>query len=183
MSRGRLIVVSAPSGGGKTTICAHLLKNHPDWSFSVSATTRPRRTPEQDGVNYYFLTDPDFDTKVAQGELIEWEWVHGHRYGTLRSALEEALNAGVTLLLDIDVKGGLNIKKQYPKDTISIFIDPPDIDTLRERLRGRGTENMSAMEKRLARIPEEQAFRKDFDHIVINDDLDRAVNEIESILE
>jgi guanylate kinase len=183
MKRDRLVVVSSPSGGGKTTICRELQKHHPDWRFSVSATTRPRRVDERDGEAYYFLTDLEFDDRMAQGELIEWEWVHGHRYGTLRSVIEEALTTGVTLLLDIDVRGGLNIKKQYPRDTIAIFIDPPDIDTLIERLRNRGTEDASTIEKRLSRIPEEQAFRKDFDHVVINDDLDRAVSEIESILE
>lgn len=182
MSRGRLVVISAPSGAGKTTICRHLQKAHPDWRFSVSATTRPRRSHETDGEDYTFLTDRQFDEYVAAGRLVEWEWVHGHRYGTLRSTLEETLQKGEALLLDVDVKGGVNIKRQFPEDTIAIFIDVPDLETLTQRLKGRGTENQDVINQRLAGIPQELKHKKNYDYVVVNDNLDRAVNEIEAII-
>jgi len=182
MSRGRLVVISAPSGVGKTTICKHLLASHPDWRFSVSATTRPRRFDETNGKDYTFLTNEQFNKYVADGKFVEWAWVHGQRYGTLRSILEDAVDQGRTLLLEVDVKGGINIKRQFPEDTIAIFIDPPDLETLSRRLKDRGTENQAVIEKRMARIPEEQAYKKDYDYVVVNDDLDRAVSEVETII-
>ncbi|MFB0516065.1 MAG: guanylate kinase [Candidatus Neomarinimicrobiota bacterium] len=182
MSSGHLVVISAPSGAGKTTIRRVLQKGHPEWHFSVSATTRPRRPYETNGEDYTFLTDEQFDAYVADDQFAEWEWVHGYRYGTLRSALQNVLNQGEALLLDLDVKGGVNIKRQFPDETVAIFIEPPDLETLIERLKGRGTEDQEAIEKRLERIPEEMTYKKDFDHVVVNDDLDRAVNEIEAII-
>ncbi|UCH10657.1 MAG: guanylate kinase [Fidelibacterota bacterium] len=182
MSRGHLVVISAPSGAGKTTICRQLQAAHPDWQFSVSATTRPRREHETDGKDYIFLSEEEFDRYLAAGELIEWESIYGHRYGTLRSILIKALKAGQALLLDVDVKGGVNVKAQFPEDTTAIFIDPPDMEILIQRLKERGTENPATLEKRLARIPEEMPYKKEYDHVVVNDDLDRAVKEIESII-
>jgi len=182
MNKGRLVVISAPSGAGKTSICRRLHEAHPDWRFSISATTRPRRSNETNGEDYIFLTEGKFDEYAAAGEFVEWEWVHGHRYGTLRSALVEALDKGEALLLDVDVKGGVNIKRQFPEETVAIFIDPPDLETLVERLRGRGTENQEVIEKRLARIPEELTYKNEYDYVVVNDDLDRAINEIENII-
>ena len=182
MSKGRLVVISAPSGVGKTTICKRLLVAHPDWRFSVSVTTRPRRFDENNGKDYTFISDERFDKYIADGKFVEWEWVHGQRYGTLRSVLEEALDKGGTLLLEVDVKGGVNIKQQFPDDTIAIFIDPPDLETLIQRLNSRGTESQAVIEKRLARIPEEQAYKKDYDCVVVNDDLKRAVSAVEKII-
>lgn len=182
MSRGRLVVISAPSGAGKTTICRRLETDHPEWRFSVSGTTRPQRTHETNGKDYYFLTDEQFDEKLAKGEFLEWEWVHGHRYGTLRQALEEALANGETLLLDVDVKGGVNIKQHFSGDTIAIFIEPPDMETLAGRLKRRGTEDPAIIEQRMARIPQELAYKQDYDHVVVNDNLETAINEVEAIL-
>ncbi|MCH7520756.1 MAG: guanylate kinase [Candidatus Marinimicrobia bacterium] len=182
MSRGRLVVISAPSGAGKTTICRRLERDHPEWRFSVSGTTRPQRDHETNGKDYYFLTDDQFDEKVSKGEFLEWEWVHGYRYGTLHQALEEALANGETLLLDVDVKGGVNIKQQFSGDTIAIFIDPPDMETLAARLKRRGTEDPAIIKQRLARLPQELAYKQDYDHVVVNDNLETAINEVEAIL-
>ncbi|UCD37694.1 MAG: guanylate kinase [Fidelibacterota bacterium] len=182
MSRGHLVVISAPSGAGKTTICRRLQTSHPEWRFSVSATTRPRRPNETNGEDYTFLTEEQFDAYISAGELVEWEWIYGHRYGTLHSTLVEALEGGEALLLDVDVKGGVRVKGRFPEDTTAIFIDPPSMETLIERLKKRGTESPETLKKRLDRIPEELAYKKDYDHIVVNDDLDRAVNEIETII-
>ncbi len=182
MNKGQLVVISAPSGVGKTTICRHLLANHPDWLFSVSVTTRPRRFDEVDGKDYTFITNEQFNEYVNGDKFVEWEWVHNHRYGTLHSVLEKALNNGNTLLLEVDVKGGGNIKQQYPKETIAIFIDPPDEETLFQRLKDRGTESQAIIEQRMARIPEEQSYKKDYDYVVVNDDLDRAVQQVENFI-
>jgi len=182
MSRGQLVVISAPSGVGKTTICKHLLANHPDWLFSVSVTTRPGRFDEVNDKDYTFITNEQFNEYVNEDKFVEWEWVHNHRYGTLRSVLEDALTNGKILLLEVDVKGGGNIKRQYPKETIAIFIDPPDLKTLFQRLKDRGTESQAVIEQRMARIPEEQTYKDAYDYAVVNDDLDRAVDQIESII-
>jgi guanylate kinase len=182
MSRGHLIVISAPSGAGKTTICRHLRTKHPDWIFSISATTRPRRFNEVNGVDYHFLTETDFTEHVNDEKLVEWETVYDHRYGTSRSTLISALEEGYALLLDVDVKGGVNVKRQYPEDTTAIFIVPPDIETLVKRLKNRGTEDQTSIEMRLKRIPEEMEYKKEFDHIVVNDNLEQAVSQIEAII-
>lgn len=182
MSRGRLIVISAPSGTGKSTICNQLRERHAGWGFSVSGTTRPKRNGEVDGADYRFLTEVQFDEILAAGDFLEWEWVHDHRYGTLATALEQALEAGETLLLDVDVKGGVSIKGRYPQDTVSIFIEPPDEETLISRLKGRGTEEPEVIKRRLERIPEEMSYRDRFDHVVINDKLEVAVAAIEDII-
>ena len=182
MSRGRLVVISAPSGVGKTTICKQLLAAHPDWRFSVSVTTRPPRFDETNGKDYTFISNEQFDKYIADGKFVEWEIVHGHRYGTLRTVLEDVLDKGEALLLEVDVKGGVNIKRQFPDDTIAVFLDPPDLETLVQRLKDRGTESQAVIEKRLARIPEEQAYKKDYDYVVVNDNLERAVNAVEKII-
>lgn len=182
MSRGRLVVVSAPSGAGKTTIVQRVLEAHPDWRFSTSCTTRPIREHEVEGKDYIFLSDDDFDRYIEEGKFIEWEWVHNHRYGTLRRALNDALVGGDTLILDVDVKGGIRIKQQFENDTVAIFIEPPDLDTLARRLAARGTEDGEIIQKRLARIPEEMAYKEAYDYVVVNDDLEQAVAEVETIL-
>lgn len=182
MSKGRLVVISAPSGAGKTTIIRRLQQDGARWRFSVSATTRPRRSTELDGQDYHFLSDAEFDADLAQGKFIEWEWVHGQRYGTLRAGLEADLAAGRTLLLDVDVKGAVNIMRSYPQRSLGIFIDPPDMETLTERLRARGSDDPQRIAKRLERLPEELAFKPQFDYIVVNDDLDQAVDRIRNII-
>lgn len=183
MSRGRLIVISAPSGAGKTTITRLLREHHPGWGFSVSSTTRPQRPGEVDGQDYAFISEEAFDRLVAEEKLAEWEWVHDHRYGTPVATLEATLEGGHTLILDVDVKGGLRIKGRYAADTVAIFIEPPDEAALLERLKGRGTEEGAIIQRRLERFPEEMAHRDKYDHVVVNDNLDVAVAAIEKILE
>lgn len=182
MSKGRLVVISAPSGAGKTTIRKRLQQGSVEWRFSVSATTRPWRQTEVDGEDYHFLSDAEFDDRQARDQFIEWEWVHGYRYGTLRTDLETALAAGRTLLLDVDVKGAVNIMRSYPGQSLGIFIDPPDMETLTERLKARGSDDPQRIAKRLERLPEELAYKPQFDYIVVNDDLDRAVDRIRNII-
>ena len=182
MKKGHLVVISAPSGAGKTTICRRLQELHPDWRFSISATTRPRREHEIDGKDYFFLTEEEFDHYTAEDEFVEWEAIYNDRYGTLKSTILAALKNGEALLLDVDVKGGVNVKKKFPEDTTAIFIEPPDLETLVSRLKKRGTENAETLQNRLARIPEEMAQKKDYDYVVVNDDLDQAVKEVETII-
>ncbi|MEE9466354.1 MAG: guanylate kinase [Candidatus Neomarinimicrobiota bacterium] len=182
MNKGRLVVISAPSGAGKTTICRRLQQASAEWRFSVSGTTRPQRPTEVDGVDYHFMDDDTFDRLVAQGDFIEWEWVHGHRYGTTRASLDTALAEGRTLLLDVDVKGGVAIMQRYPEQSIGIFINPPNEAVLAERLKARGTDSAVGMARRLERLPEEMAYKQEFDYVVVNDDLETAINQIETIL-
>ncbi len=182
MSRGRLIVLSAPSGAGKTTLTNRMRTAHPAWVFSISATTREPRAHENNGVDYIFLSNEQFDAYLAENRFVEWEQVHGNRYGTLKSAIEATLADGKTLILDVDVKGGVNIKKHFRDDTIAIFVDVPDRETLVARLNGRGTEDAATIQKRLDRYPEEISYKGDYDHVIINDDLERATEELETIL-
>lgn len=183
---GQLLIVSAPSGSGKSTIVNFLMKEHPEFrlAFSVSATSRPPRGDEKDGVNYYFLTDEDFRGHIRAGDFLEYEEVYEKRlYGTLKSQVEEKLAAGMNVVFDVDVKGGINIKRHYGKKALSIFIQPPSIEVLRERLIGRNTDDMEQIEKRLAKAEYEMSFAKDFDHIIINDNLETAKQEAVTLLE
>ena len=175
--RGKLVVISAPSGAGKTSIAHAVLAAVPNLEFSVSATTRPRRAGEQDGSDYFFLTGAEFDRRVAAGEFVEWEELFGNRYGTLQREVDRALGQGRSLIFDVDVNGGLSIKAKYP-DALLIFISPPDIATLRRRLESRGTEDRGTVERRMARVPMEMEKGKLFDHQVVNDELDRAVKAV-----
>ena len=133
MSKGKLIVISAPSGTGKTTICNKLLKNNPQWKFSVSATTRNLREWEVEGKDYICMSNEEFDHAIKFGDFLEWEWVHGNKYGTPIGPLEDALNEGHTILLDIDVKGGISVMEEFPEQTVGIFIEPPG-DDINEQL-------------------------------------------------
>jgi guanylate kinase len=179
---GRLFVVSAPSGSGKTTIAHEILRRNPSFRFSVSATTRPRRPGEIDGKDYYFLTKEGFRRRVDAGKFVEWEEIYGEYYGTLRSEIDRARDAGKSILFDIDVNGALSIKKQYP-DAVLIFIRPPGMEVLVQRLRKRHTEDEATLERRLARVPMEMKQGKGFDVEVVNDDLSRAVDNVQSIVE
>lgn len=181
VKRPQLVVLSAPSGGGKTTICRMLSEKNPDFRLSISATTRPPRANEKDGVHYYFLSEEEFLDKVKRGEFLEYEKVHGNYYGTLKSKLKEILEAGHTVLFDIDVYGALNIKKHYPK-SILIFIRPPSLAELKRRLRKRHTDDESEIEKRLQRLPEEYARAVYFDYDIINNDLNETVERIQKII-
>lgn len=179
---GRLFVLSAPSGSGKTTIAKSVLATFPSMSFSVSATTRPQRPGEQHGKDYFFLSKAEFEAKRDAGELVEWEVVFLNLYGTLRSEVDRALRSGEHMMFDVDVKGALSIKSAYPTDAVLIFIRPPSLDELKRRLTDRKTEDAQTIERRLARAEMELAEGAKFDHTVINDDLARATEEVCSIV-
>ena len=178
--RGRLLIVSAPSGSGKSTIVNYLMKEHPEFrlAFSVSATSRPPRGTERDGVDYYFLSEADFRSHIEAGDFLEYEEVYeGRFYGTLKSQVEEKLEAGMNVVFDVDVKGGINIKHFYGDRALSIFIQPPSLEALRLRLTGRATDDMAQIEQRLAKAEYEMSFAPQFDRILINDDLETAKQE------
>ncbi|MBQ5936753.1 MAG: guanylate kinase [Bacteroidaceae bacterium] len=182
---GRLLIVSAPSGSGKSTIVNFLMKEHPEFrlAFSVSATSRPPRGQEQDGVDYYFLTPEEFRSHIEQDDFLEYEEVYeGRFYGTLKSQVEEKLAAGMNVVFDVDVKGGINIKKYYGDDALSVFIQPPSIEALRERLIRRNTDEMAQIEQRLAKAEYEMTFASQFDRILVNDDLEVAKQEAVDLL-
>ncbi len=178
MQRGRLIVVSAPSGSGKTTIAKKIMEKFPFIKFSVSATTRPKRNGEIDGKDYFFLTKEEFEKKIQNGELLEWEEIYGNYYGTLKSVVESALKNGEVLLFDVDVNGAISIKKKFPDDSVLIFIKPPNIETLKERLKRRKTETEEQIKKRLERVPMELGKAEFFDYIFVNDKLEDTVNAV-----
>lgn len=181
---GRIIVISAPSGCGKSTIIGHLFDaGDLNMRFSVSATNRKPRQGEVDGVHYHFMSTADFHDAVAQGRFIEWEEVYpGRYYGTLRSEIDNAIARGENVILDIDVNGGLNVKKLYGDRATTIFIQPPSIAELRRRLEIRGTDSPQIIDQRVDRAEYEIAQAPQFDHIVINDDLDQAVTRTHQII-
>mgnify|MGYP000709465360 FL=1 len=175
---GQVVIFSAPSGSGKTTIVHRLLARYPQFEFSVSATSRAPRGTERDGVDYYFLTQEAFRKAVAEGRFVEWEEVYqGTCYGTLRSEVERIWDKGHIILFDVDVMGGINLKRIFGADACSIFIMPPSIEELRRRLEGRGTDTPEVIERRVAKAEFELTKAPEFDHTVINDRLDEAVEE------
>ena len=178
--RGRLLIVSAPSGSGKSTIVQWLMKEHPELSlyFSISCTSRAPRGTEQNGVEYFFLTPEEFKAKIQNDEFLEYEEVYENRfYGTLKQQVENQRNQGQNVVFDVDVKGGVNIKKYYGDEALSLFIQPPSVDELRRRLVGRATDTAEAIEERLAKAEYEMTFASKFDHIIVNDDLETAKQE------
>jgi guanylate kinase len=178
---GKLIVISAPSGAGKTTIAREIIRLFPRLRFSVSATTRTRRDGESEGVDYYFLTREEFRRRIDEGKFVEWEELFGNLYGTLRSELDAAIRENRHLLFDVDVKGGLSIQRAYPS-TLMIFIRPPDLGVLRERLSRRRTETEAMLTQRMERVPMELEEGRKYRHQVVNDDLERAVSEVQYII-
>lgn len=179
MKKGKVIILVAPSGGGKTTLARRLFNDFEDLKFSVSATTRPPREGEEDGKHYYFLTEADFDQKISKQAFLEWEEFYGgKKYGTLRSEVDKKLNSGYFVLLDIEVKGALNIKEIYGDECLSLFIKPPSIETLKQRLIDRGTEDDESLSLRLERAKKELTYADQFDQVIINDDLDSAYEQV-----
>lgn len=177
--QGKVIIVSAPSGAGKTSIVRHLLEQVPDLKFSISATTRPKRDYEIDGKDYYFLTPEQFKERLANDEFLEWQEVYADQfYGSLKSEVERIWSNGQAVIFDVDVLGGLNIKKFYGDEALSVFIEPPTMDELENRLKNRGTENDASLKKRLAKAEYELSFARQFDKIVLNDDLKTAQQEM-----
>ncbi|MBN1396695.1 MAG: guanylate kinase [Bacteroidetes bacterium] len=182
MSIGKLIAISAPSGCGKTTIAKAILAKHPEILFSVSATTRPIRNGEVNGKDYFFLTKLEFENRIKDGGLVEWEEIYGNYYGTLKSEIHKALDNGRSMMFDVDVKGALSIRRNFPKDSVLVFIEPPDMEVLIERLKNRKTENAETLKRRLDRVPMELEQGSQFDFKVVNDDLDAAIAQVDEIV-
>ena len=175
MDNRKVILFSAPSGCGKTTIIKQLLQHFDCFEFSISATSRKPREGEQDGRDYYFLSLEEFESRVQNDQFLEWEEVYqGTRYGTLKSELERIWSKGHVVIFDVDVKGGVNIKKFYGDRAMSLFIQPPSIEALSERLHGRGTDSEEVIQQRLDKAAYELTFAPQFDKVIINDDLDVA---------
>lgn len=178
MKEGKVVILSAPSGAGKTTIVKHLLHENLNLEFSVSACSRKMRKGEKYGADYYFLELNDFKNKIENNEFIEWEEVYeGNFYGTLKSEIQRIWDKGKHVLFEVDVKGGINLKNYFKDDALSIFIMPPSIEALRRRLKDRSTEPDEEIEKRMKRAEFEISFTNQFDEIVINDDLEVAKKE------
>lgn len=178
--RGKMLIVSAPSGSGKSTIVQWLMQEHPELKlyFSISCTSRAPRGTEQNGVEYFFLTPEEFRDKIAKNEFLEYEEVYENRfYGTLKQQVERQREAGQNVVFDVDVKGGVNIKKYYGVEALSLFIQPPSIEELRRRLEGRGTDTPEAIAQRLAKAGYELTFASQFDRVIVNDDLETAKQE------
>ena len=181
--KGKLIIFSAPSGSGKTTLVHYVMAHVPRLSFSVSATSRPPRPCEKEGVDYYFLTVEAFKQKIKENAFVEWEEVYENQfYGTLRSEVEKIWARGDSVVFDVDVKGGLSIKNIYGEKALAIFVKPPSLQVLEERLRKRSTEDEASLRKRLDRAAFELTFEPKFDKVVINDKLEKAREEALSIV-
>ncbi|HEX3736414.1 MAG TPA: guanylate kinase [Solirubrobacterales bacterium] len=177
----KVFVITGPSGVGKGTLIKRLLERVPGLELSVSATTRAPRAGEEDGRDYHFLSEEEFEDRIAAKDFLEFATYSGNHYGTLRSEVEGRLEAGHSVVLEIEVQGATQVRAAKP-DSVQIFIAPPDAEILRERLRGRGTDSAEAIDKRLETAELELASRGDFDHLVVNDDLDHAAAELESIV-
>jgi len=180
----KIIIITAPSGAGKTSITKHLLKTFPDrLAFSISATTRQRREYERDGVDYHFMSVEEFKERIQNNSFVEWEMVYeGKYYGTLKSEIHRIWKAEKTPLLDIDVQGAVHVQQQHPEQTLSIFIEPPSVDELNKRLNSRGTETPESLATRLNKATYELSFKDHFDKIIVNDNLERACKEAGEIV-
>ncbi|MEX6690724.1 guanylate kinase [Danxiaibacter flavus] len=179
----KLIIITAPSGAGKTSITRYLLAKYSNLSFSISAATRLPRGDEKNGVEYYFLSVEEFQDKIQENAFVEWEMVYeGKYYGTLKSELERIWSHGKTPMLDIDVKGAIHVQQQFPHTSLSIFIEPPSVDELRKRLDSRGTETAESLQTRVNKASYEISFKYHFDKIILNDNLDKACKETEEAI-
>ncbi len=179
----KIIIITAPSGSGKTSITRHLMKTFPQLAFSISAATRQARGVEKNGVDYYFMSEEDFKQKIQHNEFIEWEMVYeGKYYGTLKSELERIWDEQRVPVLDIDVKGAIHVKQQYPESAITLFIQPPSVNELKKRLESRGTETPESLAARVNKASYELSFKEHFDQLIVNDELDRACSEASTII-
>ena len=180
----KIIIIAAPSGAGKTSVVRHLLKVMPgQLAFSISCATRSPRNNEQHGVDYYFITADEFKDRINNNEFVEWEMVYaGKYYGTLKSELRRIWDMNKAPLLDVDVKGGINVQSQYPRQSLSLFIEPPSMEELERRLKARGTETPESLKARISKASYEMTFKNRFDHIIINDDLEGACKEAQAIV-
>jgi guanylate kinase len=180
---GKALIFSAPSGSGKTTIVKHLLKTNPDLGFSISASTRDKRgRTEQHGKDYYFLTPMEFKNKIDKDEFVEWEEVYeGNFYGTLKSEIDRIWNEGKDVIFDVDVKGGLNLKKYFGSRALAIFVKVPSIEVLKERLHDRGTETSESLSRRLFKAQFEMSFQDQFDVVLVNENLEKSLAEAQRL--
>jgi guanylate kinase len=180
----KIIVITAPSGAGKTSITKYLLHHFPQLAFSVSATTRSPRSNEVDGKDYHFISLEEFKQRIVKNEFIEWEMVYeGSYYGTLKSEMERIWSEGRVPVLDIDVKGAIHVLREYPINTLSIFIEPPSVDVLRERLSARGTESEETLKTRVSKAVYEITFKDHFHEVIVNEDLDKACAEAHQLVQ
>jgi len=176
--KGKLIIFAAPSGSGKTTLLRYVMTQLPQLSFSVSATSRPPRPGEKNGIDYYFISSQEFKQKIKEDAFVEWEEVYENQfYGSLRAEVEKIRMRGDSVAFDVDVRGGVNIKKLYGDQALAVFLRPPSIAVLEERLRHRSTESEESIRQRLARATYELTFEKDFDKVLVNDNLEKARKE------
>jgi guanylate kinase len=179
----KILIITAPSGAGKTSITRHLMHKFPELAFSISAATRSPRGKEQDGVDYHFIPLDDFKKRIVNDEFIEWEMVYeGKYYGTLKSELQRIWKLDKIPVLDIDVKGAIHVQQEYPINTLSIFIEPPSVDELQTRLNKRGTENEEGILARISKASYEISFKEQFDEVIVNDDLEKACAEAEKLV-
>lgn len=180
----KVIIFSAPSGSGKSTIVSHILKLHPEMEFSVSATSRAPRGQERNGIEYHFFTADEFRKMIAEDKFVEYEEVYaGSLYGTLKSEVQRIWDKGHVIIFDVDVKGGVNLKKYFGDKALSVFIQAPSVEELRKRLVARGTDSAEAIAKRVAKASEEMTYADKFDYILVNDDLQKAYAEAEKVVD
>ena len=183
MSMQKFVIITAPSGAGKTSITHHLMHTFPQLAFSISAATRQARGIEKHGTDYYFISEDDFKHKIRNNEFVEWEMVYeGKYYGTLKSELQRIWDNGQIPVLDIDVKGAIHVQQQYPGSSLTLFIELPSVGELKKRLESRGTESAESLAARLNKAAYEISFKDQFDKVIINDDLEKACNEAGDIV-
>lgn len=179
----KIIIITAPSGAGKTSITKYLLSLYPQLAFSISAATRKPRGSEKNGVDYYFISEEQFREHIRNDDFMEWEMVYeGKYYGTLKQEMERIWNNKQVPMLDIDVKGAIHVQKEYPHNTLSIFIEPPSVDELKKRLESRGTETPGSLEARINKASYEMSFKHHFDQIIVNDNLEKACKLAEKLI-